>query len=265
MKKPLVAVLGCGPAGLIAAHTLEHHRVPFVIFSKKQQSVLGGAQFSHIEIPGITEDPDAILTYEVRGTPEVYQSKVYGDTPVPFVSFDNVKDGQTVKAWNLRKMYDVLWARFEDRIVPYAVTPDRAAFFAQQLVFDLVFSSVPAPALCTDALGHWFRSQPVKIWNNVLDIKGGIKENTIIYDGLEEHSYYRLSSIFGTTSTEWGANAGLPPVVDVKTVNKPIETNCDCHKGITRIGRFGTWTKGVLTMHAYRTVIDSLAQWGIEL
>jgi hypothetical protein len=267
-KKPLVAVLGCGPAGLMAAHACRMYGVPYVIFSRKQKSPLGGAQFSHIPILGLCDSdlPEAMLKYQVDGDAEVYQQKVYGSRVVPFVSIDNVKDGQTVPAWNLRDMYDQLWNSHEGQIIDLAITPDFMDKFDHS-IFDLVLNSIHANSICRGTVdpltGHWFRHQPVSIHNAALI--ENIEDNTIIYDGTPDHSWYRMSKIFGVGSTEWGGDAPLPPVNGVKTVRKPIATNCDCYPDVVRIGRFGTWTKGVLTFHAYGKTLECLGEMGVDV
>jgi len=274
MTQPLVAVLGCGPSGLLAAHACAMRDVPTVVFSKKVKSVLGGAQYSHIGIPGIhdsDQEPDAKLTYRVLGDPDMYQAKVYGDTVVPFVSMSKRTDGEIVPAWNLRAMYDQLWDRYAGAVVDLPLSPQTTARLLS--AFDLVLSSVPLPSVCLGSVDplvtHWFKQATVRIKNEALD--PNLPDNTILYDGTKDHSYYRMSRIFGVGATEWGATAPLPPVTDVRTINKPIGTNCDCHEtwndgGPTRfrkVGRFGTWEKGMLTFHAYNAAIDSLAEWGV--
>jgi len=269
MRKPLVAVLGCGPSGLLAAYALEQYSLPYAIFSKPFKSPLGGAQYSHVAIPGLHDqnEPEVMLTYKVDGDAETYHAKVYGDQVVPFVSFDNVSDGKQVPAWNLHKMYDTLWDMLEGKVNRLDIDPLRV----EQMVagFDLVISSIHLPAVCRasvdPAVGHGFKSQTVRIYNSALD--ENLSDNTIWYEGTRDHSYYRMSKIFGVGSTEWGANAPLPPLGDgVRTVNKPIWTDCDCFEGsnFLKVGRFGTWQKGILTYHAYNAVIDKLMEMGVE-
>lgn len=266
-KKPLVAILGCGPSGLFAAWACETHGIPFVIFSRYKKSDLGGAQFSHIPIPGITEDrPPVELQYKVFGEASIYREKVYGSDPVPFVSFENVYDGMTVTAWNLRAIYDHLWERYAANIIQQPEINGEWVERIEDSVFDVVFSSIPGTAICRASydmnVSHSFKSHPIRIYNQAL---ADIPDNTIVYDGTKDHSYYRMSKIFGIGSTEWGGSSAIPPGIQLRTVHKPIATNCDCHPKIQRIGRFGTWTKGVLTMHAYNKVIDTLAVMGVDL
>jgi hypothetical protein len=256
----------------MAAQACAMNGVPYVIFSPKKQSVLGGAQFSHIYIPfefDIPQDGEAKLTYVVRGDAETYQKKVYGDQMVPFVSFGKVHDGKVVPAWSLTNIYDRLWELHHDKIVDIKL--DLMQVVQLPLGFDQVFSSIPLKSICLGqvdpSLGHWFKDQPVRIYNEAIE---DIPDNTIVYDGTEEHSYYRMSKIFGVGSTEWGGNGAIPPLPGVRTINKPIATSCDCFQvprssglpAITLIGRFGTWRKGELTMHAFNRTIDTLSEMG---
>jgi hypothetical protein len=260
-KKGVVAILGCGPSALIAANHCDYQGVPFVIFSRKQKSRLGGAQYSHVAIlPFHDSEPEALLTYEVLGSEDGYRKKVYGDAPVPFVSVEGREHGERVAAWSLRELYDKLWEKFESRIVDIDIDP-RLAGSLQHSFLDLVVSSVPLPAICAQPEAHWFKSQTVLIFNEALD--EGLPDNTIRYDGTPEHSYYRMSRIFGVGSTEWSGLSATPPLPTLKTVRKPILTNCDCHPNIFRIGRFGTWTKGELTFHAALRLEDKLRGMGL--
>ena len=49
-----VAVLGCGPAGLIAAWAAEQAGADVQIYSKKVQSIIPGSQYLHGPIPGVS-------------------------------------------------------------------------------------------------------------------------------------------------------------------------------------------------------------------
>lgn len=268
MKKPLTAVLGCGPSGLLSAYALESHGVPFAIFSKKDKSIIGGAQFSHIGIPGIHDDltPEVMLTYKVDGDPETYQDKVYGERDVEFVSHSKQKDGTQVPAWNLIKMYDKLWDLYEDRIINTELDATRVSNLAKG--FELTISSVHATRICwgrfDPEVHHTFSSQTVRLYNEAID--PSLADNTIWYDGTMDHSWYRMSKIFGVGSTEWSIKAPLPPLEGkFKSVDKPLSTNCDCHQDrVLRVGRFGAWKKGLLTYHSYNAVVDHLVEMGME-
>lgn len=260
-----VAVLGVGPAGLMAAHACALMGKPVALFSRGAQdtgpikSKLGGAQFLHYPIPGINDidEPDAEVRYILCGDSETYRRKVYGDDPnIPFVSMDSVKHDSTQRAWNLQHTYDVLW----DTLVN-GTTVNLEHIGAQWVDtalekewFDGIFSTVPAPSLCRSAAGlngqpHMFKVQGVNIATEcILD---NLPDNHVVYDGTPDRSWYRCSRLFGQGGTEWRGNV-QPPYGNLIRVSKPLSTTCDCYAGkVIRLGRHGTWTKGVLTHDAF--------------
>lgn len=268
MMKP-VAVLGAGPAGLMSAHALAMNGYPIALFTLPDaegnplKSKLGGAQFLHAPIPGINGDPDAEITYRVTGDPSTYQRKVYGDDlTIPFVSMSGIVDGQTQKAWNLIATYEALWEQLSvDRANCETINPRWLISAMEQEWFSGVVSSLPAPVMCLAHAGmrtdvtHTFVSQHVLIDTEcILDVP----DNTVVYDGTEDRSWYRCSKIFGVGGTEWSALAPPPLMQNLIHARKPLRTNCDCFEDyLLRVGRFGEWTKGVLTHHAY----EATDQW----
>lgn len=263
-----VAVLGTGPAGLMAAHAVALSGKPVALFGEGKRSRLGGAQFLHDPIPLVNdEEPDTVVEYVVRGSASGYKRKVYdGDPAVPSVSITRVHDGKRQPAWNLIKTYDRLWDLLsaDDQNVA-SVTPQWLD--ENEDNFELIISSIPGPAICrvpssTPGQGHTFMSQKVWIANKcILDSLG---DNTIVYDGTEDVSWYRCSRLFGVGSTEWPDNGRrLRGLEDYVQVRKPIYTNCNCHPKVVRVGRFGTWTKGVLTNDAFAVALRIMKTGGL--
>lgn len=251
MRQPY-AVLGCGPAGLLAAHALSLYNREFIILSPRIQSKLGGAQYCHAPIIGLTsEAPAATLTYHVRGDADTYREKVYGSADVPFVSFTNQDDGKQVPAWPLIDVYEQLWRKYEPQIVDVALNYSEVDDLTR--VFKVI-SSAPLDTICSGT--HSFRSQTVLISNDTHDWLEG--DNTIVYSGDPADAWYRQSLIFGTPSTEYGAAAAIPAGVKVKQVRKPIATDCGCHPSIIKVGRYGRWEKGVLTHQGFGDLMSRL-------
>lgn len=257
------AVLGCGPAGLMAAHAIALSGRPVTIFSQPNEegemkkSILGGAQFLHMPIVGVNDiEPDVTIRYELHGDADTYRRKVYGDDPmIPFVSMQYLEDKREQKAWNLQATYDRLWEMLAvDRMQRAIVTP--AWLEANKDYFEVIVSSLPATTLCLSHHGlskemhHFIRQQVLISGECILD---GL-ENTIVYDGTKDRSWYRCSNLFGHGGTEWSSIGPRPPVADVVRINKPIRTNCDCHPKVIRVGRYGEYKKGVLTHHAFYKV-----------
>ncbi|HEY7420289.1 MAG TPA: hypothetical protein VH593_34240, partial [Ktedonobacteraceae bacterium] len=72
-------VLGCGPAGLLAAHACSLNGADVRIFSLKRPSYISGAQYLHQAIPGLSGAPDGDIMITKVGTREGYAKKVYGN------------------------------------------------------------------------------------------------------------------------------------------------------------------------------------------
>lgn len=260
IPKGTVAILGCGPAGLMAAHAVALRGRPIAIFSKPEKSKLGGAQYLHRPIPYITsEEPDTHIRYVMRGDAQTYRKKVYGDDPtVPFVSFNVFKDRQSDPAWSLIKAYDALWESFGHMVNAVDITPQ----FVQELhrEYEMVLSTVPLPHICLARAGlinevHHFGVQEIRVCTE--DYADDVEQDTIVYDGTPERSWYRSSKILGVPGTEW-STFGVPAKLPVPTITdrKPIRTTCTCHPDVLRLGRRGTWTKGVLTHDAFYGALD---------
>ena len=273
MKK--IAILGVGPAGLLAGWAAS--RVPNVFVSfiasgqpgKPTRSEIGGAQFLHRTIPGIhhPDHPDFEITYHTVGSPRTYQEKVYGTGDVPFVSMANVRDGEVVAAWSLQKTYDWLWDELLgdcSRVNIANVTAGYVVDLIESGGYDIIVSTIPRPALCLahagmiDGRPHSFGSQAVRI---MAAAALPLASNTILYDGTKNVSWYRTSNINGVGSTEWGE--GAPPALyrdeEIITIKKPIVNDCNCFEDhVMFAGRYGEWRKGVLSHDAYEKVSDAL-------
>lgn len=264
-----VAILGTGPAGMLAAQACALTGTPFSLFGAPdasghvQPSVITGAQFMHVAIPTLRDEnaPEFSITYRKLGDAAGYRNKVYGDDPsVPFVSFDNINDGEVVPAWSLQRLYGELWhaiAGSGRSVNTLKVDAQMLDEWFEKEMWDLVVSTIPRPALCRTHAGmddrapHGFMSQEVAI---VDDEDYGIPFNTITYNGGPDMSWYRSSNINGNQSTEWRVD-NLPPWLkeQAKIIRKPTGHTCDCWAGkpIVFAGRFGKWDKKVLVQDGF--------------
>jgi hypothetical protein len=253
-----IAVLGSGPSGLLSAYAASFSGREIAIFSNRGASRIGGAQYLHRSIPGLTpEKPDAMIEYRVEGDPFTYQAKAYEQGLIPpFVSFERVRDGMQVPAWNLRDLYDQMWDKLEKYVTHQVVT---AEWIKENYPkFELIISSIPKPAICLEPEHHYFRKQTIRIYNECILERSG--DNVIYYDGTKNKSWYRASNLFGTGSTEWGSHVKVP-YPNLVNVDKPIGTNCDCwydRTNLVQVGRFGRWLKGILTHHAFEDTFNNL-------
>ncbi len=244
-------ILGCGPAGLLAAEAARQEGYKVSIYSVKEKSKTLGAQYIHEPIPEVTSlEPDGWVTFTYWGSREQYAEKVYGD-PWSACSWGTFK-GKT-PAWSMQSVYDGLWQLWEQHIRNVAVKPQEIALALH--TFDLVVCTIPLPSLCQH--GHSFPF--AHIWA-APEAPKEVRAYEIIYNGLVSDSWYRASWLFWNRSTEWpgrfydeasGGDAEAGRKGNLVPLRKPLGTSCDCHPGMVRAGRFGTWSKGVLAHSAY--------------
>lgn len=252
-----IAVLGCGPAGLLAAHACQMKGNEVYVYSRKFPSPMGGAQYLHRAIPVVTEDdPDGDILFIKLGEREEYARKLYGDPDAP-CSWDEFEEGYQ-PAWSLRAAYQRLWDMYEHMIVDRNIRFPEARSIAAN--FDLTISTIPAPILCS--AHHRFDYKEVLIAKEHRDACEQLGDPCVIYNG-QDLPYYRTSLIFGEGSTEYPwehqnvkgfVNPNDPGVVNAVIGKKPRGTDCTCEPHIMRVGRFGTWKPGVLVHHAFEEV-----------
>lgn len=277
-----IAILGTGPAGLMAAHACAISGRPFSLFSLPGQdgevhpSPIGGAQFIHAAVPMLVDpdSPDFLVKYLKIGTGAGYAEKVYSSNPhVPFVSYDNVEDGEVQPAWNLRKLYDKMWESIAGNgtsVNVERITAEMLQGWVEDEIWDFIVSTIPRPALCLSHAGinpspHGFLSQEVFLLNSDY---ADIELNTIVYNGYKEPSWYRASNLDGQQSVEWADPKCLPPWGrdQMVRVSKPIVHGCDCwqdNPDIHFAGRFGKWQKGILVHDGFTTAAQALMERGL--
>lgn len=239
-----VAVLGCGPAGMMAAWAAIQHGADVKIFSPGQRSKISGAQYLHDEIPGIDLIPFDIQ-YKKYGTVEGYASKLYGSAAAP-CSWQDYPGGVHV-AYPLGLAYDAIWRALDPScFVTVTVTPRHVEGLLMNN--DLVVSTIPRPTMCMNR-EHRFSEKRVYIVPKP-PVDWEIPHNRIIYNGWESDEWYRASNINGTVFTEYATEQpGLT------RVTKPLDTNCNCWEGAVQyVGRYGKWKKGVLVHNAFYEV-----------
>lgn len=243
-----VAILGCGPSGLLAAHAAVRAGHMPTIFSRKVKSPHGGAQYLHAPIPGYSpDDPDMLVRFVKLGTARGYAAKVYGDPDKP-VSWTHFEERQ-VPAWSMNDVYDSAWRDYQ------GLVHDRELFAAdvEQIVagFEVVVNTVPLEGLCARPADHTFNQVPI-----VLDNRRMIgAENVVVYNGQRSEDWYRTSSIGEEHWTEYPA--GRAPhnpdwITGMHKGFKVVDTDCNCHPTVHRMGRFGKWCRGELAHHTFR-------------
>jgi hypothetical protein len=253
-----VAILGCGPAGLLAAHAAHIMRLDTKVFAIKEPSAINGAQFLHEEIPQLDCGTSRPIVIRKFGTAEGYAEKVYGDAGAP-TSFDLLQEGE-VPAWPMQPLYQLLWDLYSDLIRDVKLFPADIKALLDE--YDLVISTVPRPILCKHRGLHSFDSQRVFFSPNAMFRTN--EPDYIVYNGNsgKHEDWYRCSRIWGLESTEVSTarlSEGEAFVRNYKASGtKPLETNCTCWPDMLCVGRFGKWQKGVLVHHAFKEAFDAL-------
>lgn len=254
-----IAILGCGPAGLLVAHACAITEMDFVIYSRPIKSEMYGAMYLHQKIPGITRsDPDFEIQIIKQGCREGYAENVYRD-PEHEVSWDKF-DAGVFPAWSLSRAYDRLWSKYSGFIQDQDISYD----WLQDLVNGrIIFNTIPKMAICNG--DHLFDFQ--SIWVVRKHDFAFDNTNMIYYNGLTPdgkygqmgQDWYRYSQINGLRSWEYSFDPGGNLYAETVQGNKPISNNCDCHPFVHMLGRYGKWKKGVLTHHAFNEAVDTLA------
>jgi hypothetical protein len=259
-------ILGCGPAGLLAALAAEQLGFLPTILSKKRPSNLYGCQYLHSSIPGTASANQApeMVDYVLVGDSDQYRTKVYGPEKPRSVS-PQLYTGRH-PAWDIRSTYRELYQRYEDRIVHYEFSNDSAMKDVREMAEwyepSLLVSSIPPHVLCHQPDKHEFRS--VGCWAIGDAPRKGIEAPkiaqpfTVLCDGTQNSGWYRAANVFGHSTVEWPGWRSKPPIEHVVEFRKPLGTDCDCWKGVVRVGRMGKWEKGVLAHHAYRDTIQAI-------
>lgn len=261
------AVLGYGPAGLIAAKTLVDEGVDVDVIGAGEKSVIGGAQYLHAPVLNAEHvtDPEGMIEFVKIGDRDGYAQKIYPEANVD-VSWDHYEGSQP--AWALGPVYDILWKHFEHKLIHDTFNGLSLSMLLETGKYDIVFNSIPAHALCLHPSSHGFPKVRIRL----AQFSPVGVENVVLYSGREGDSWYRTSCIFGEKWTEFGLKAAAGAeynmaidreegeAIEVRSGFKPLGTTCDCHPDIVRIGRFGLWDRKVLLHHVPEQVHAALEE-----
>lgn len=245
-----VLILGCGPAGLIAAHAVASRGHTPHIYSKARKSFMNGAQYLHAPIPDASKSDPFLISYEMSGSIDGYRDKVYGPGANVEVSPESLVGRHL--AWDIREAYDWLWDKYGSSVRDWDASQEGAlARLEYGSEPDLTISTIPAKLLCYR--DHEFRS--TKVWataHSAIELS----DNTVLCQGEPMYPWYRASRIQGYENTEWPFDK-RPTRVEEKyghkvwLVEKPTFTTCRCYPWVHRMGRYGQWKKGVLSHEAW--------------
>lgn len=254
-----VAIFGCGPSGMMAAHAAAMLGWDFKIFSKKRKSFLFGSQYLHKPIPAMTDCQATIIEYHLEGTPEQYRTKVYGDGWDGTVSPEDLDHDHY--AWDIRQTYRSMWRAYESQVEDCSVDSTWLSDRKWQNGFDMVISTVPRKIWASPQ--DQFLSSKVWAYGDAPEIGQMApfrpRSSTVICDGTKDVGWYRASNIFGYCTIEWPETT-KPPLSGVSLVEKPLSHNSSSASDFVHLGRYGAWQKGVLTTDVFDQALRVLSQ-----
>ena len=273
-----VAILGCGPAGLMVAHAAALAGWDFRIYSRKQKSALYGAQYLHRPIPKLGHTFGSLQTirYQLNGTPEQYRNKVYGEGWDGTVSPEDLMTEHP--AWDLRAAYDRLWAQYSGEVRPVDIYWSKEGALKDHFRnwgADLVISTIPRKVWAQP--GDVFES--TKVWalgdTEMPRVEKPYRPEpfTVMCDGRPHVPWYRVSNIYGYCTIEWpydpihriASRLTLrAPAPGASLVEKPLRHNSKAASDFVHLGRYGKWEKGVLTSDAFFDAMKALAEDKID-
>jgi siroheme synthase (precorrin-2 oxidase/ferrochelatase) len=243
-----VYVIGCGPAGLAAAHAAVGLDARVTVYAPKAKTPQRGPLLIQRPIPGInTDHPDGTIHQRVIGGSILdYRYKLYGDINIG-INGDMLRP--EYHAWKHPETYDKLWDLYEHLIVPRKVS--QYELFQMQDDADLVVSTANSNRLCRRAFPNGLHNfEFVQVAITPKAEYPDQPDNTIIFNAGSKHSWVRSSKVFGQEVTEWSVN-DFPDGPDARVIKKPISTDCNCYPRVLRTGRFGAWKNEVWIDTAY--------------
>lgn len=257
-----VIVLGCGPAGLMAAHAVRHgYDLPLTILSVKRASPLYGAQYLHRPLPMLNLPDPVLIHYTLNGSVHDYRNKVYGPMWDGKVSPEDLNEPHY--GWDIRFAYSQLVKRYWGFVQNVELKPsDLTAITTETSRNSLIINTVPLNSLCYQ--GHPFGFTTITAAGDAPEL--GIRipfrcpTNTVVCNGDDNPSWYRLSNVYGHTTVEWPQGVHKVPVATAASVRKPTQHSCDCWPDIFCVGRYGAWKKGVLSHDAYFDTMQKLRE-----
>lgn len=255
-----VAVIGCGPAGLAAAHAAAGRGCEVQIFAPKLKTPQNGPLLMQRPLPGInTSHPDGTIhQIVINGSILGYRYKLYGDINIG-INGDILVP--SYPAWRHTETYTALWAIYADLITDMHIIPPVLASLHEN--YDLVVSTANAQSMCMKkdtwrdpSYRHVFESKAVAITSNCE--YPDQPYNTIIFNAGENDAWVRSSNIFGNTVTEWPVTATIPEGLGSRIIQKPISTNCSCFPHVLRTGRFGAFKNETWVDTAYHDTWNAI-------
>lgn len=263
-----VAVIGCGPAGLAAAHAASGLGSAVTIYSPAEKSPQRGPLILQRPIPAITTDHPTgyIRQIVIGGSILDYRYRLYGDINIS-IQGDMLRRGY--HCWDHIEAYDKLWDIY---MTPGNGKADHANMMinGSELAelhnrFDLVVNTAPLRDLCLKVPSRHDQGKLVpmhKFTFKAVDITMGYSypdqpEDTTVFNAGTEFPWVRSAWLLGNSCTEWLPGTA-PKSLKPFTIRKPIRHDCTCFPNVLGTGRFGSWRNETWVDTAYYDTRDAI-------
>jgi hypothetical protein len=263
-----IAVVGCGPAGLAAAHAAYGLGAEVTIYSPGNKSPQRGPLILQRPIPAITTDHPYgyIRQIVIGGSILDYRYKLYGDININ-IQGNILRPGY--HGWNHIQAYDKLWRLYmgNDPDLPDENWNGRANRVDRMITgeelnelqyhVDLVVNTAPLPYFCMhrNDWEHEFEYKEVEITYGYS--YPDQPEDTTIFNAGDKYPWVRSAYLFGNSCTEWLKHTA-PRELDPIIISKPISHNCNCFPRVLGTGRFGAWKNETWVDTAYYDTRDAI-------
>lgn len=250
------AIVGCGPAGLAAAHAAYGLGAEVTIYSPGIKSPQRGPLVLQRPIPAITTDHPTgyIRQLVIGGSILDYRYKLYGDINIS-VQGNILKTGY--HCWNHIEAYDKMWDLYmnttSDTVNRVDGLVSSIDLYVIQKDFDLIINTAPLKDLCFD--DHEFIFKAVEITDGYS--YPNQPENTTIFNAGDKFPWVRSAWLLGNSCTEWLPGTA-PRERNPLTIRKPIKHDCNCFPHILCTGRFGAWRNETWVDTAYYDTRDAI-------
>jgi hypothetical protein len=259
----IVAILGAGMSGMVAAKALDDMSIGFDIYDKLETNVSQqkGLHYLHGDV-GLGLQPHRVKNFVTRDVKQqmpdyyTYSVKVWGAPIVLNNSMRNLPEDTIV--YNFGEAYTMLSKKYDARIIKLEYKPGMLSAF--QSDYDLVISTLPLSIMFPE-----YKCESKTVW-----VKDQMPENvelndfTVMYNIVEGVPWYRCSKIFGQVYTEY---------VDRQDDCFPVHKIITCkelqndyirlimNQRVLLVGRFAEWNRKRLAHQIYDIVQRGVRQF----
>lgn len=254
MSRKTAAIIGNGPAGVLACHAALLCGVSPRVYAPAHKthgmvpSEQRGAQYLHSHIPEANLGDPFVINYRFFGNEETYRLKIYGRDSDVKTSWHQFRTHEI--GWNLRSMYETMFYRYVGLMVDMTVQPQQMEYMFDD--FDFVINTAPLHAIAP--LGE-YSVEHVWVVNDGVRNEIFSSPNEIHYYGDMTHAAYRASRIHGVVQAEYPDETWASQIPNAVRVAKPLRARANT-PGVYRLGRYGKWKKGVLVDQAFAEAME---------